>query len=133
MIIKNFNTTDVTPLKTDVADVPQFGKDAQMLVTELSGKCRAYRDRLFKHIESRKSDLSENELDSMYFYAMIVPCIVHPDTRDPLISIDQFEQFVTMCSQNTADALIASYNKTNVTTKNDDDDDGSLASKKKKS
>lgn len=113
MILTDFNPTAITPLKTALAPVPQFGEDAEMVVSELSGKCRAYRERLFKHIAERDGTLSEDTKSAAHMFAMVVPCIVHPDTRDPLIKIEDFFQFAELCNQETTDALLVAYYKVN--------------------
>lgn len=113
MIVTEFNPSVITPLKTTKAPVPQFGNDAEMVVTELSGKCRAYRDQLFKYIKEHDAELSEYVKGSVHMFAMIVPCIVHPETRDPLIKIGDFIQFTEVCNDQTTDALIEAYYKVN--------------------
>jgi hypothetical protein len=112
MIVTDFNPAAVTPLKTELAKVPQFGDDAEMVVSELSGKCRAYRDRLAKHVRELDG-LSEDEKSNLGLFVMLVPCIVHPDTRDPLITIDQFVEFAGICSEETTNSLLEAYAKVN--------------------
>lgn len=130
MILNSLNLSSVSPLKTKLVPVPQFGEDAEVMMTQLDVKGRIRKEKLSAEIVARE-DLTEAEKTGLLMCAAVSCAMIDPETRGFLVQESDIEAFYNTISEQTLMTLILALNELNEVSV--DEKGQTLASKKKKS
>lgn len=107
MILKSLNLTseEITKRKTLLVAVPQFGKDAEIMVTEMTIAGSIRLNNLQRKIVADET-LDETGKTSLLTIASLMSVMVCPDTGNFLLREDQLEQFHTTVNRETLESLM---------------------------
>lgn len=117
MILKSLNLADqdLKPRETMVVPVPQFGEDAEVMITKITIKGYIRRSNLHTRITKMK-DLTEckegehgidhDTRTSYMLCAQLLSVMVHPETSDFLLPENELEKFASIVSEQTLEALL---------------------------
>lgn len=107
MILKSLNlkSDEITKRKTLLASVPQFGQDAEIMVTEMTIAGSIRLNNLQRKIVADET-LDETGKTALLAIANLMSVMVCPDTGDFLLREDQLEQFHTTVNRETLEALM---------------------------
>ncbi len=107
MILKSLNLTsgEITKRKFLLVSVPQFGKGAEIMVTEMTIAGSIRMNSLQRKIMSNES-LDDTGKTALLTIASLMSVMVCPDTGNFLLREDQLEQFHTTVNRETLEALM---------------------------
>lgn len=110
MILRNI-PLGTASLKTTVVAVPQWGEDAEVMLTELTIKGKIRQQRFITEIQNRKAD--DDEKTALFMCANIMCAMVDPETGDFLVEESQLDQFRQSVEGDTISALLVAYHQVN--------------------
>ena len=107
MILKslNLNSDEITKRKVLLVPVPQFGKDAEIMVTEMTIAGSIRLNNLQRKIVADET-LDETGKTALMTVASILSVMVCPETGDFLLREDQLKEFHTTVNRETLEALM---------------------------
>jgi hypothetical protein len=114
MILKSLNLTseEITKRKTLLVSVPQFGQDAEIMVTEITVAGCVRENRLHAEIMKRKG-LDNIRLTALMVCASLMSVMICPDTGDFLLKEDQLDSFHATVKRETLEALMSANGELN--------------------
>lgn len=107
MILTALNLTadETSKRKTLLVPVPQYGEDAQIMVTEITVAGCVRQNRLRSAIMKREG-LDNIRLTALTICANLMSVMVCPDTGEFLLKEDQLDEFHATVKRETLEALM---------------------------
>lgn len=114
MILKSLELTSIEPNKRPsiLVPVPQFGENAQIMVTEMTIDGYVRKGNLMRKIMADK-EMTEVRRASMMMCAQVLSVMVDPDTGDFLLKETDLEAFHAQVKKDTLEALLLADAKLN--------------------
>lgn len=107
MILKSLNLTsdEISKRKTLLVSVPQFGADAEIMVTEMTIEGSVRQNKLHRKI-MENIEYDETRKMALLTTASLISVMVCPDTGDFLVKEEQLNEFHSMMNRETLEALL---------------------------
>lgn len=102
-VLTSLNLKSVVPTKT--VAVPQWGENAEIMVTRMTVQGYVRRSNLQKRITEMEG-LDDNARTSLFICAQLLCVMVHPDTGDFLLPENQLEEFTMQVNEQSLEALM---------------------------
>lgn len=111
MILTSLNLTseEISKRKTLLVPVPQFGNDADIMVTEMTidGYIRLSNlQRKIMEVKEGEEPLPAIRATGLLMCAQLLSVMIHPETGDFLLKEDDLYKFHSMINKETLEALI---------------------------
>lgn len=105
-------TEEKTP--TITVPVPQWGADAEIMVTRMTVKGYVRRGNLQTRI-TKMEGLDDNAKTALFICADLMSVMVHPETGDFLLPESQLEEFTLQVNEESLEALMLANESLNPT------------------
>lgn len=116
MILTSLNlaSEEISKRKTLLVPVPQFGEDAQIMVTEITVAGYIRRNTLQRKILDDKDSVNnQTKTTAMLLCADLISVMVCPETGDFLLKETELEKFYEIANKETLEALLLANNTLN--------------------
>ena len=116
MILRELNlgSGETNKRKTLLVSVPQWGEDAEIMVTQITVSGYMGRNTLQRAILERK-DIPENKRAALLLCAQLLSVMVHPETGDFLLSESDLDRFESQVNDESLQALLLANHELNPT------------------
>lgn len=108
----NLTTAEISKRKTLLVPVPQYGENAEIMVTEITVEGCIRQNNLHRKI-MESTDIDITRRTALTICANIMSVMVCPDTGDFLLKEDQLDQFHATVSRETLEALMLANGELN--------------------
>lgn len=107
MILTSLNLTsdEISKRKTLLVSVPQFGPDAEIMVTEMTIEGSVRQNKLHRKI-LENTEYDETRKTALMTTASLISVMVCPETGNFLVKEDQLEEFHAMVNRETLESLL---------------------------
>lgn len=107
MILTSLNLTsdEISKRKTLLVSVPQFGSDAEIMVTEMTIEGSIRQNKLHRKI-LENTEYDETRKTALLTTASLISVMVCPETGNFLVKEDQLEEFHAMVNRETLESLL---------------------------
>lgn len=114
MILTNLNLSneEQNKKKTILVPVPQWGEDAEIMVTEMTVAGYIRSSNLKRQVFDMQ-DIDETRRTGLLLCADLISTMVHPETGEFLISEDDLDKFHATVSRDSLDALLTAFGELN--------------------
>jgi len=101
----NLKKEDREKTPTVVVPVPQWGEDAEVMLTRMTVKGYVRRSNLQTRI-TKMDGLDDNARSALFICAQLISVMIHPETGDFLLPEDQLEEFTMQVNEQSLEALM---------------------------
>lgn len=101
----NLKADELKTRQTITVPVPQWGKDAEIMVTKRTVAGYVYQSNLQRRV-SQMEGLTDQARTALVLCSQIMSVMVHPDNGDFLLPESELENFTAQVNEDTLEALM---------------------------